>query len=75
MEIPLLKDIVTIFGLSIAVIFICHRIRVPVIVGFLLTGILAGPHGLRLVKAIQEVEFLAEKDRNRYRITPQRPQP
>jgi CPA2 family monovalent cation:H+ antiporter-2 len=60
MEIPLLKDIVIIFGLSIVVIFICHRIRVPVIVGFLLTGILAGPHGLELVKSVHEVEILAE---------------
>ena len=60
MEIPLLKDIVIIFGVSIVVIFICHRIRVPVIVGFLLTGILAGPHGLGLVKAVHEVEILAE---------------
>ncbi len=60
MEIQLLKDIVIIVGLSIAVIFICHRIRLPAIVGFLLTGILAGPHGLGLVKAAQEVEILAE---------------
>ncbi len=60
MEIPLLKDIVIIFGLSIVVLFICHRFRVPTIVGFLLTGILAGPHGLRLIKAHHEVELLAE---------------
>jgi len=60
MEIQLLKDIVIIVGLSIVVIFICHRIRVPAIVGFLFTGILAGPHGLGLVKAVHEVEILAE---------------
>ncbi len=60
MEIPLLKDIVIIFGISIVVIFLCSRCRVPVIVGFLLTGILAGPHGLGLVKAVHEVEILAE---------------
>jgi len=60
MEIPLLQDIVIIFGLSIVVLFICHRFRVPTIVGFLLTGIMAGPHGLRLIEAIHEVEILAE---------------
>ncbi len=60
MEIPLLKGIVIIFGLSIVVVFICHRIRVPVIVGFLLTGILAGPHGLGFIKAVHKVEILAE---------------
>ena len=60
MEIQLLKDIVIIFGLSIVVIFICHRIRVPAIVEFLLTRILAGPYGLELVRAVHEVEILAE---------------
>ena len=60
MEIPLLNDIVIIFGLSIAILFICHRLRVPAIVGFLLTGILAGPYGLGLIKAVHEVEILAE---------------
>ncbi len=60
MEIPLLNDIVIIFGLSIAILFICNRLRVPTIVGFLLTGILAGPYGLGLVKAVHEVEILAE---------------
>ena len=60
MEIPLLKDIVIIFGLSIAVVFICHRLRVPAIVGYLLTGVLAGPHGLGLIARVHEVEILAE---------------
>jgi len=60
MEIPLLNDIVIIFGLSIGILFICHRLHVPTIVGFLLAGILAGPYGLGLVKAVHEVEILAE---------------
>ncbi|UCG63370.1 MAG: cation:proton antiporter [Deltaproteobacteria bacterium] len=60
MEIPLLKDILIIFGLSIAVVFICHRLRVPAIVGYLLTGVLAGPHGLGLIARVHEVEILAE---------------
>jgi len=60
MEIPLLKDILVLFGLAIAVLLLCHRLHVPTIVGFLLTGILAGPHGLGLISAVQEVEILAE---------------
>jgi len=60
MEIPLLNDIVVIFGLAIAVLFICHRLRVPAVVGFLLTGIFVGPYGFGLVKAVHEVEILAE---------------
>ena len=60
MEIPILKEIVVIFGLSIGVIILCHRLRIPPIIGFLLTGLLAGPHGLGLVQATHEVEMLAE---------------
>ena len=60
MEIPILKDILLIFGLAIAVLLLCHRLRVATIVGFLVTGILAGPHGLGLISAQKEVEILAE---------------
>ncbi len=55
-----LNDIILILGLSIVVLFICHRLRIPTIVGLLLTGVLAGPHGLGLLKAVHEVEILAE---------------
>ena len=60
MEIVLLYDIVIILGLSVVILFLCHRLKVPTIVGFLLTGVLAGPYGLGLVKAVHEVELLAE---------------
>ena len=60
MEIPLLYDICIIFGLSIGVLLICHRLSVPSVVGFLLTGLIAGPHGLGLIQADREVEILAE---------------
>ena len=60
MEIPLLHDICIIFGLSIGVLLICHKLSVPSIVGFLLTGLIAGPHGLGLIQADREVEILAE---------------
>ena len=60
MEIPLFNDIIIIFILSISVIFICHRFGIPAIVGFLITGVLAGPHGLELVGRVHDVEILAE---------------
>ena len=60
MPVPILTDLVIIFGLSIVVLFVCHQFWVPATVGFILTGILAGPHLLGLVKAIHEVEMLAE---------------
>lgn len=60
MESSLLYEIVVIFGLSIVILLVCHQVRVPTILGFLLTGVLAGPHGLGLVTARHEVELLAE---------------
>ena len=56
----ILTSIVIIFGLSICVLFACYRLRIPTIVGFLLTGILCGPSGLRLVQASKDVELLAQ---------------
>lgn len=60
MHIPLLSEIVIIFGLAIGVLYLCHQLRIPAIVGFLLTGVLAGPHGFGLIGAVHEVESLAE---------------
>ena len=51
MDIPLLKDIVIIFGLSTGVLFLFSRLRIPTILGFLLTGTLAGPHAFGLISA------------------------
>lgn len=60
MEIILLNDIVIIFGLSLAVIFLFNKIKLPPIIGFLFTGIIAGPFGLKLVQSVHEVEILSE---------------
>jgi CPA2 family monovalent cation:H+ antiporter-2 len=60
MDIPLLSDIEKIFGLSIVVLLICAQLRIPTVVGLLLTGVLCGPHGMQLVKEIHEVEMMAE---------------
>lgn len=57
--IPLLNDIVAIFALSIFVILLCHRIKLPTIVGFLITGVLAGPHGLGVVSHVEDVSNMA----------------
>ncbi|NOX38638.1 MAG: potassium transporter KefB [Calditrichaeota bacterium] len=60
MEIPLLKDIVILFSLSVGVLYLCHRFGIPTIVGFLVTGMVVGPYGLGLIHAMHEVEMLAE---------------
>lgn len=59
MEVPIIEEIVIIFALSIGVLLFCHRLKLPAVVGFLVTGILCGPHGLGLVSAISDVQMLA----------------
>ncbi|HPJ30412.1 MAG TPA: cation:proton antiporter [Methanothrix sp.] len=60
MPIQLLNDIIVIFLISIAAIFVGSGLRVPEVVGFLVTGIIAGPHGLRLIQEVDQIEVLAE---------------
>lgn len=60
MEIPMLSDIVLIFGLATLVILVFMRFKIPTIIGFLFTGALAGPYGLSLVAASTTVDILSE---------------
>jgi CPA2 family monovalent cation:H+ antiporter-2 len=46
MQIPLLQDLVIILGLSMAVLLVGMRLCLRAIVGFLVTGVIAGPHGI-----------------------------
>lgn len=56
----MLGDIAVIFVLSVLVLFIFHKIKAPTIVGFLVTGVLAGPQGMGLIQAVDQVEVLSE---------------
>lgn len=60
MHIPLLNDIVIIFLLSVFIIFIFSKLKIPSIIGFLITGAFIGPYGLQALKGIHEVEVMAE---------------
>lgn len=59
MEVPIIKEIVIIFALSIGVLLLCHRLKLPGVVGFLVTGVLCGPHGFGLVRGLDDVQNLA----------------
>lgn len=60
MELGILKDVVIILALSTGVNLLFSRLKVPIVIGYLLTGIIAGPHLLSLVSGEQEIELLAE---------------
>lgn len=56
----ILLNILIIFSVSIAVIYLCNRLKIPTIIGLLITGILVGPYGLQIIKSAADVELLAE---------------
>jgi CPA2 family monovalent cation:H+ antiporter-2 len=56
----LLNDLLILLAASLPIAFLCSRFRLPVIVGFMLTGVLIGPAGLGLIRQSQDVELLAE---------------
>jgi monovalent cation:H+ antiporter-2, CPA2 family len=59
-DVPLLRDLLTLLLLAVPVALLCHRLRLPTIIGFMLVGVLSGPHGLRLVTDVDAVNVLAE---------------
>ncbi len=59
-ELVFLKSLIILLGASAVVVFLLHRIRVPSIVGFLLAGILLGPHALGFIQDINTIQTFAE---------------
>ncbi len=60
MNYQIFQDIILIFSLSIGVVLLFQRLKFPTIIGFLLTGIIVGPYGFKLIQSVHEVEILAE---------------
>lgn len=56
----LLSDLLIVFLFAGAVVFLLYRVKVPTVVGFLVTGVLIGPHGLSLVSDAERISLLAE---------------
>jgi CPA2 family monovalent cation:H+ antiporter-2 len=52
--------ILIVLGLSVGVVALFHRLRLPSIAGFILVGALCGPHGMWLVSDPEDVAGLAE---------------
>jgi CPA2 family monovalent cation:H+ antiporter-2 len=56
----LLFQATVLLGAAILVLLVSHRLRLPVLVGFLLTGMLIGPSGFKLIADVERVEVSAE---------------
>ncbi len=60
MHLPLLQDFLILMGFSVVVVFVLQRLKLPSILGFLLTGILIGPYALGFVKESEQIEIISE---------------
>jgi len=59
-ELGYLKDLVVILSVAIFVVIVFHRLKLPSIAGFILSGLLVGPQGFGLIDDTHQVEVLAE---------------
>lgn len=60
MDLFTLEELVIVLAASVLIIYLSHKLKLPSVVGFLLTGVLIGPGGLSLVKNTGTVNALAE---------------
>lgn len=56
----ILKDITIIFAVSTIVLLFCAKIKIPGILGYLLTGLLISPNGLGFISNTENVTYMAE---------------
>ena len=59
-EIHILRELIILLAVSLPITYIFHRLKLPALVGFLITGVLIGPYGASIVTAIDIVEKLAD---------------
>jgi monovalent cation:H+ antiporter-2, CPA2 family len=55
-----LRDLVVLFGISVAVSYVFRLLRLSSIAGFLVAGALVGPYGLGLISSVEDVEQMSE---------------
>jgi monovalent cation:H+ antiporter-2, CPA2 family len=55
-----LRELIIVLTATIAIVFVFQKLRLPTIVGFLLAGVIMGPHGFQLIQSVGQVETLAE---------------
>ena len=60
MDFGALKDIVILFGLALLTVVVLRKFNLPSIIGFLITGVLAGPYALGFIRDTHQVEQMAE---------------
>src|SRR5712664_2840986 len=59
-QLLILRDLAVIFGASLVVVLVFHRLRLPALPGFIVAGVLLGPNALGFIPDVHRVEGLAE---------------
>src|SRR5512140_3490867 len=59
-DVSILRDLVILFAAALPIVFVFHRLQIPAVVGFLIAGIVIGPHGVGLIPHSADVDSLAE---------------
>ncbi|MDR8391230.1 cation:proton antiporter [Aliifodinibius sp. S!AR15-10] len=57
---PFLNELVALFLVSVGIAYLCYRLKLVPIVGFLIAGVVIGPNALALVPDQELVDMLAE---------------
>ncbi|MBL7963147.1 MAG: cation:proton antiporter [Flavobacteriales bacterium] len=60
MHVALFEELLVVLALGVGIILLFRRLRLPGVLGFILAGAIAGPHGLGWVDEVETVETLAE---------------
>lgn len=56
----MLRDLVVLFAAGLPIVLVFQRLNVPSVVGFLIAGIVIGPHGAAVIGHTEQVDNLAE---------------
>jgi CPA2 family monovalent cation:H+ antiporter-2 len=57
---PMLNEVVALFVVSVGMAYVCYRLRLAPVTGFLIAGVVIGPNALALVQEQELVDMLAE---------------
>ena len=58
-QVSILTELLLVLAVTLGIVFLFHKLRLPTIVGFLLSGVFMGPAGLGLIRNASQVETLA----------------
>ena len=60
MHFPLFGELIVILALAAGILLLFRRFKLPGILGFIVTGMIAGPHGVGWVEEVESVQAMAE---------------